>query len=89
MLQNKYGWSLAFALTLLVIAVPRLPVGGQSWMGNLFAVSWLIFAYLVIAANWRMVLRVDQESRRQAEVQRRRHWLESQRRRVGTRMRVR
>ncbi|MDR6226650.1 hypothetical protein [Desmospora profundinema] len=87
MWNNKYGVSLIFALMLLVIAVPRLPVGGESWMGNLFAVSWLVFAYLVIAANWRMVLQVDQENRRRSEADRRRRWLESQRRRQRTRLR--
>ncbi|PTM58056.1 hypothetical protein [Desmospora activa] len=87
MLNRKYGLSLMFTILMLIVAVPRLPVGGESTLGNWFAISWLVFAYLVIAANWRMVLQVDREKQRRAEADRRRQWLKTQQRRRGVRLR--
>lgn len=87
MFYSKYGMHLAFSMIMLIVAVPRLPVGGESTLGNWFAVSWLVFAYLVIAANWRMVLQVDREKQRRAEADRRYRWLQSQQRRRGTHVR--
>jgi hypothetical protein len=50
--------------------------------------SWLAFALLVIASNWRMVLRVDEEKERRSEWERRLRWLEDQRKQRGQRRRL-
>lgn len=89
--RNKYGIVLVLALGMLLMAVPRLPVALEADADSVFALSWLVFALLVIAANWRMVLRVDEEKELREEWERRRRWLEAQRkqRRFGTETRQR
>jgi hypothetical protein len=84
--RSKYGIALVLALGLLFMAVPRLPVALEADADSVFALSWLALALLVIAANWRMVLRVDEERERRSEWERRLRWLEAQRkqRRFGT-----
>ncbi|PTX63263.1 hypothetical protein C8P63_104108 [Melghirimyces profundicolus] len=84
MFRTKNGIALVVALAFLFIAVPRLPVSMEFGLPSLFAWSWLIFAYLVIAANWRMVLRLDRDKRRRDERSRRDRWLEVQKRRRTT-----
>ncbi|MDA8354072.1 MAG: hypothetical protein M0Z65_13040 [Firmicutes bacterium] len=81
MFQTKNGVALVVALALLFFAVPRLPVSDDFGMPSLFAYSWLTFACLVIAANFRKVLQLDREKQRQDERMRRERWLESNRRR--------
>jgi hypothetical protein len=83
--RSKYGVALVLALALLMVAVPRLPVALETDADSVFALSWLVFALLVIASNWRMVLRVDEERERRSEWERRLRWLraERQRRRSG------
>jgi hypothetical protein len=77
--RSKYGIALVLALGLLLMAVPRLPVALEADADSVFALSWLALALLVIAANWRMVLRVDEERERRSEWERRLRWLEAQR----------
>ncbi|MFC4075786.1 hypothetical protein [Salinithrix halophila] len=80
MIRNKHAIALAAALLMLVFAVPRLPVGGETDIRTIFTASWLAFAYLVIAANWRAVLRLDREVQRRNEQVRRRRWLQARQR---------
>lgn len=85
MQRSKYGIALVVALALLLVAVPRLPVELEADADSIFALSWLVFALLVIAANWRMVLRVDEDRERRSEWERRLRWLEAQRKQRGRR----
>ena len=88
MQRSKYGIALVLALALLLVAVPRLPVDLEADADSIFALSWLAFARLVIASNWRMVLRVDEEKERRSEWERRLRWLEDQRKQRGQRRRL-
>lgn len=85
MQRSKYGIALVVALALLLVAVPRLPVELEADADSIFALSWLVFALLVIAANWRMVLRLDEDRERRSEWERRLRWLEAQRKQRGRR----
>ncbi|EGK07119.1 hypothetical protein HMPREF9374_3880 [Desmospora sp. 8437] len=76
--RSKHGIALVSALALLFLAVPRLPVAMAFGWSSVFAFAWLAFAYLVIAANWRMVLRLDREERRKDERARRMRWLRAE-----------
>jgi len=77
--RAKYGIVLVLALGMLLMAVPRLPVALEADADSVFALSWLVFALLVIAANWQMVLLADEERERREEWERRLRWLEAQR----------
>ncbi|OYD08429.1 hypothetical protein [Paludifilum halophilum] len=85
MLSGKHGIALVVALTLLIFAVPRLPMTWEVDLATGFSVAWLIFAYLVISANWRMVLQVDRERRVRDEQARRRRWLSAQKKGTAVR----
>ncbi|MGF7089140.1 hypothetical protein JOD24_003021 [Kroppenstedtia sanguinis] len=78
MFRTKHEIALVVALALLLIAVPRIPVSMTLQGSSLFALSWLAFAYLVIAANWRMVLQLDREKRQKDEKARRLRWLQAE-----------
>ncbi|SFS70848.1 hypothetical protein [Marininema halotolerans] len=78
-MKSKHHIALFLALFMLIFAIPRLPVPGIDQTSKLFTFLWLGFAYLVIAANWRKVLQLDREGRRQEEQDRRKRWLEVQR----------
>ncbi|GGA51323.1 hypothetical protein GCM10007416_25560 [Kroppenstedtia guangzhouensis] len=84
MLRSKHGIALVSALALLFLAVPRLPVSSAPGLSSVFAFGWLAFAYLVIAANWRMVLQLDREERRKNERARRMRWLRTEKQKRST-----
>ncbi|SDW97552.1 hypothetical protein SAMN05444487_10887 [Marininema mesophilum] len=79
MLKSKHGIALIASLLLTVVAIPRLSEPGIDQPDALFTMIWLAFALIVIAANWRAVLQLDRERRRQAEQARRKRWLDTQR----------
>ncbi len=76
--RSKHGIALVSALALLFLAVPRVAGFLAPGLSSVFAFGWLAFAYLVIAANWRMVLQLDREERRKNERARRMRWLRAE-----------
>jgi hypothetical protein len=66
---------LIFALTILFYAVPRLPIYSIDSAASLFAVVWLCFALLIIAANLYHLFGVDREEEEAyRKVQRMKRW---------------
>lgn len=67
---------MTFVLSLAVLfyAVPRLPLQWEGTLPNWFAFFWLVFAFLVVAANWRAVLGIDRKQRREERVKRFGEW---------------
>lgn len=66
-LKHRRLTTLILSLTVLFYAVPRLPLKWEASAPSLFAFSWLSFALLVVAANWRSALGIDREEARQLE----------------------
>lgn len=65
----------SLAAGMLVYAVPRLAIGGGFGIENIFGISWLCFALLIIAANLHEALGVDEEMRRELrKVKRMKRW---------------
>jgi len=49
-MKNRYLLCLLLCATLLYIAVPRLTVNASGLEG-IFAITWLVFAFIVVAGN--------------------------------------
>lgn len=64
-LRHKRLTTFVLSLTVLFYAIPRLPVEWEASVSSLFGFSWLGFALLVVAANWRSTLGVDREETEQ------------------------
>ena len=54
-------------LGMLAYAVPRIEVAGGDWAASAFAVCWLFFALLILAAHLHHGLKVDEEAARELE----------------------
>ncbi len=63
---------LSITLGMLIYAVPRLHVGEGWTLPSLFAVIWIGFALLIVAAHLHELLGVDEEER--AELKRLEHY---------------
>lgn len=63
---SKHVIYLSLALGMLIYAVPQLHFGGGLTLPFVFAAVWICFAVLVIAANLRLIMGVDEET--QAEL---------------------
>ncbi|MDN4592965.1 hypothetical protein [Polycladomyces subterraneus] len=79
MLRNKHGLSLVLTLTMMLLAIPRLPFSAEWGWGSWFAVLWTSLAVLVAAAHGWMAWRTERERERREERERRQRWLEAQR----------
>lgn len=67
----KHVVYLLIALSMLVIALPRISfAGGMDWV-NVFGIVWVLFSLLVIAAHLHFILGVDEEKKRALEAVRR------------------
>lgn len=66
---------IVLAVGTLIFAVPQLEVGGGFAVESLFAVIWLCFALLVIAAQLYEILGVKEETRRRlSRIKRMKRW---------------
>lgn len=71
---------IVLAVGMLMFAVPQLEVGGGFAVESLFAVIWLCFALLVIAAQLHEILGVEEETKRRLnQIKRARRWQTEQR----------
>ncbi|KAF6637311.1 hypothetical protein H6F38_00225 [Paenibacillus sp. EKM208P] len=63
----KHGLYTLIALTMVLVALPRISLaGGLNWV-NGFGMVWVLFALLVIGANMHFLLGVDEEKRKTLE----------------------
>lgn len=63
----KHSIYMLVALAMLLYAIPSISLSsGNGWV-SLFSVVWMLFAFLVIAANWHMILGVDEEKKKALE----------------------
>ncbi|WP_077718809.1 hypothetical protein [Novibacillus thermophilus] len=67
LLRHKRLTTFILSLAVLMFALPRLPLQLEMSLSSWFAFTWLAFAILVIAANWRSALGVDREEQQQLE----------------------
>jgi hypothetical protein len=65
--KTKYKIYLVLGLGMLAYAVPQLSVGEGWSLPTLFSIAWIGFALLVIAANLRFILSVDEETYRELQ----------------------
>ncbi|WP_058304607.1 hypothetical protein [Gorillibacterium timonense] len=78
---------LSLILGMLLYAVPQLPIGKGFTLPTLFAVSWLVFALILVAAHLYDVIGVDEAVREeQRRVGRMRKWQMEERLRGTRRM---
>ncbi|WP_338043659.1 hypothetical protein [Paenibacillus hamazuiensis] len=56
---------MAIALGMLFYAVPRLDIGEGMTLPNVFGITWICFALMVIAAHLHEILGVDEEARKE------------------------
>ncbi|MFS0857204.1 MULTISPECIES: hypothetical protein [Paenibacillus] len=69
--KAKHVIYLLIALSMLVIALPRISfVGGMDWV-NIFGIVWVLFSLLIIGAHLHFILGVDEEKKRALEAVRR------------------
>ncbi|MNW27505.1 hypothetical protein D3C74_43010 [compost metagenome] len=59
----KHGLYLLIALAMLIVALPRIPFGGEMGLVELFGAVWVLFSLMVIGANLHFLLGVDEEKR--------------------------
>lgn len=72
-----YAIYMALALMMVLIAIPRLELGGGWTLSTVFALVWIGFALLVIAANLYTLLGVNEETQQQLDrirLAKRRKW---------------
>jgi hypothetical protein len=55
------------ALAMLVYALPMVSFNSENVWISLFGVVWVLFAFLVIAAHWHVILGVDEEKKKALE----------------------
>ncbi|OAX49939.1 hypothetical protein [Paenibacillus sp. AD87] len=69
--KAKHVIYLVIALSMLVIALPRISfAGGMAWV-NIFGIVWVLFSLLIIGAHLHFILGVDEEKKRALEAVRR------------------
>jgi len=69
--KAKHVIYLLIALSMLVIALPRISIaGGMDWV-NIFGIVWVLFSLLIIGAHLHFILGVDEEKKRALEAVRR------------------
>ncbi|WP_426640444.1 hypothetical protein [Paenibacillus illinoisensis] len=69
--KTKHVIYLLIALSMLVIALPRISfAGGMDWV-NIFGIVWVLFSLLIIGAHLHFILGVDEEKKRALEAVRR------------------
>lgn len=78
MLQNKHRMRVVCGIGLLFVAVPQLPLEISTELHAIFSFSWLVLALLMVAANWRRMLKLDLLERWQKEARRREQWMEAE-----------
>lgn len=60
----KHFMYMLVALGMLLYAIPSISLNsGNGWV-SLFSVVWVLFAFLVIAAHWHVILGVDDEKKK-------------------------
>ncbi|XEC96455.1 hypothetical protein AB6A23_07900 [Paenibacillus tarimensis] len=63
--KSRHALYASLAVTMIVVAIPRLDFG-QGWTpAALFGAVWIIFALLVVAANLHALLGVDEQMQRE------------------------
>lgn len=69
--KAKHVIYLLIALSMLVIALPRISfAGGMDWV-NIFGIVWVLFSLLIVGAHLHFILGVDEEKKRALEAVRR------------------
>ena len=69
--KTKHVIYLLIALSMLVIALPRISfAGGMDWV-NVFGIVWVLFSLLIVGAHLHFILGVDEEKKRALEAVRR------------------
>ncbi|MBB6019020.1 hypothetical protein HNR77_000077 [Paenibacillus sp. JGP012] len=69
--KTKHVIYLLIALSMLVIALPRISfAGGLDWV-NIFGIVWVLFSLLIVGAHLHFILGVDEEKKRALEAVRR------------------
>jgi len=69
--KTKHVIYLLIALSMLVIALPRISfAGGMDWV-NIFGIVWVLFSLLIVGAHLHFILGVDEEKKRALEAVRR------------------
>lgn len=69
--KTKHVIYLLIALSMLVIALPRISfAGGLDWV-NIFGIVWVLFSLLIVGAHLHFILGVDEEKKRALEAIRR------------------
>ena len=69
--KTKHVIYLLIALSMLVIALPRISfAGGMDWV-NIFRIVWVLFSLLIVGAHLHFILGVDEEKKRALEAVRR------------------
>jgi hypothetical protein len=69
--KTKHVIYLLIALSMLVIALPRISfAGGMDWV-NIFGIVWVLFSLLIVGAHLHFILGVDEEKKRGLEAIRR------------------
>ncbi|MCK6074352.1 hypothetical protein KZX70_05780 [Paenibacillus silvae] len=69
--KTKHVIYLLVALSMLVIALPRISfAGGLDWV-NIFGIVWVLFSLLIVGAHLHFILGVDEEKKRALEAVRR------------------
>ncbi|WP_434751971.1 hypothetical protein [Paenibacillus amylolyticus] len=69
--KTKHVIYLLIALSMLVIALPRISfAGGMDWV-NIFGIVWVLFSLLIVGAHLHFILGVDEEKKRALEAIRR------------------
>ncbi|MNP51804.1 hypothetical protein D3C76_1461520 [compost metagenome] len=65
--KAKHVIYLLIALSMLVIALPRISfAGGMDWV-NIFGIVWVLFSLLIVGAHLHFILGVDEEKKRALE----------------------
>nr|WP_145403783.1 hypothetical protein [Paenibacillus xylanexedens] len=69
--KTKHVIYLLIALSMLVIALPRITfAGGLDWV-NVFGIVWVLFSLLIVGAHLHFILGVDEDKKRALEAVRR------------------
>lgn len=63
----KHGLYIAVAAAMVIIALPRLDMGGGWNVPTVFGVVWLCFALMIIASHLHQLLGVDEAEKKRLE----------------------
>ncbi|OPG98482.1 hypothetical protein B2I21_09025 [Chryseobacterium mucoviscidosis] len=69
--KAKHVIYLLIALSMLVIALPRISFAGRMDWVNIFGIVWVLFSLLIVGAHLHFILGVDEEKKRALEAVRR------------------